>query len=60
VAAATKGKSAAGLASLSKAKLREHLLKVITIPDSAWNRPYGAPARQKGENRETYIKRVLA
>jgi ribonuclease H / adenosylcobalamin/alpha-ribazole phosphatase len=48
------------LASLSKAKLRSYLLEHITVPDKAWNAPYGAPAREDDENRETYILRVLA
>ena len=49
-----------GLNGLSKAKLREKLLASQTIPDGAWNAAYGAPAREKGESREAYIKRVLA
>ena len=48
------------MAGLSKAKLRSYLLEHITVPDKAWNAAYGAPAREDGENRETYIHRVLA
>jgi hypothetical protein len=48
------------LAALSKADLRSYLLEHINVPDKAWNAPYGAPAREDGENRETYIWRVLA
>jgi ribonuclease H / adenosylcobalamin/alpha-ribazole phosphatase len=49
-----------GMTGLSKAKLRSYLLEHITVPDKAWNAAYGAPAREDGENRETYIRRVLA
>lgn len=48
------------MAGLSKAKLRSYLLEHITVPDKAWNAGYGAPVREDGENRETYIRRVLA
>ena len=48
------------MAGLSKAKLRSYLLEHITVPDKAWNAAYGAPAREDGENRATYIRRVLA
>lgn len=48
-----------GLATLSKAKLRDKLLSTLTISDTAWNAAHGAPAREKGENRESYIRRVL-
>jgi ribonuclease H / adenosylcobalamin/alpha-ribazole phosphatase len=48
------------MAGLSKAKLRSYLLEHTTVPDKAWNAAYGAPAREDGENRETYIRRVLA
>ena len=48
------------MAGLSKAKLRSYLLEHITVSDKAWNAAYGAPARKDGENRETYIRRVLA
>jgi ribonuclease H / adenosylcobalamin/alpha-ribazole phosphatase len=55
---ATAKKSA--MAGLSKAKLRSYLLDHTTGPDKAWNTAYGAPAREDGENRETYIRRMLA
>lgn len=48
------------IAGLSKAKLRAYLLEHQTVPDKAWNAAYGAPAREKGETREHYVKRVLA
>ena len=48
------------MAGLSNAKLRSYLLEHITVPDKAWNGPYRAPAREDGENRETYIRRLLA
>lgn len=48
------------MAGLSKAKLRSYLLEHITVSDTAWKGAYGAPAREDGENRETYIRRVLA
>jgi ribonuclease HI len=48
------------MAGLSKAKLRSYLLEHTTVPDKAWNTAYGAPAREDGENRETYIRRTLA
>ena len=49
------------MAGLSKAKLRSYLLEHTTVvPDKAWNAAYGTPAREDGENRETYIRRVLA
>jgi hypothetical protein len=48
------------MAGLSKAKLRSYLLEHTTVPDKAWNAAYGAPAREDGENRETYIRRMLA
>lgn len=48
------------MAGLSKVNLRSYLLEHKTIPDTAWNAPYGAPARENSENRETYILRVLA
>jgi hypothetical protein len=47
------------MAGLSKAKLRSYLLEHTTVPDKAWNAAYGAPAREDGENRETYIRRML-
>ncbi len=50
----------AKFAGLSKAKLRTYLLEHTTIPDRAWNAAFGAPAREKGETREEYIRRVLA
>ncbi len=56
---ATKSKSSS-LAGLSKAKLRAKLLAATTIPDKAWIGAFGSPAREKGESREQYIKRVLA
>jgi ribonuclease HI len=49
-----------GLAALSASELLRKLLVVPTICDSAWNTAYGAPPREKGETRETYIRRVLA
>lgn len=49
-----------GLASLSKAKLREKLLATQTISDGAWTHLHGNPEREKGENRESFIRRVLA
>jgi ribonuclease HI len=48
------------MAGLSKAELRSYLLENINVTDTAWKRAYGAPARKDGENRETYIRRVLA
>lgn len=48
------------MAGLSKAELSSYLLGHITVPDKAWNGAYGAPTREDGENRETYIRRVLA
>ena len=48
------------MAGLSKAKLRSYLLEHSTVSDKAWNAAYGAPAREADENREAYIRRVLA
>ncbi len=48
------------MADLSKAELRSYLLEHITVSDKTWNAAYGAPAREDGETRETYIRRVLA
>ncbi len=48
------------ISGLSKSDLRSYLLEHITVSDRAWNAAYGAPAREDGENRETYIRRVLA
>jgi ribonuclease H / adenosylcobalamin/alpha-ribazole phosphatase len=48
------------MAGLSTARLRSYLLEHITVPDKAWNAAYGAPTREDGENRERYIRRVLA
>jgi ribonuclease H / adenosylcobalamin/alpha-ribazole phosphatase len=48
------------MVDLSKAKLRSYLLEHITVSDKSWNAAYGAPAREDGESRETYIRRVLA
>jgi hypothetical protein len=61
-AATTKKRPAkkSALTGLSKAKLRTYLLEHQTIPDRAWNAAYGAPAREKGETRAAYIRRVLA
>lgn len=47
------------LAKMSKTALRKHLLAVPTIPDRQWAQARGVPAREKGETREAYIKRVL-
>lgn len=48
------------LQGLSKAKLRDKLLATITYPDSCWVHEYGHPQRENGENRETFIRRVLS
>jgi ribonuclease H / adenosylcobalamin/alpha-ribazole phosphatase len=48
------------MADLSKAELRSYLLEHITVSDKTWNAAYGAPAREEGETRATYIRRVLA
>jgi hypothetical protein len=54
-----KGKKSS-LASLTKAKLREHLLSHPTLSDKVWIAAYGSPEREKGETRDAFIKRVLA
>ncbi len=53
-------KAKVAMAGLSKLELRSYLLGHTTVPDKAWNPAYGAPARENGENREAYIRRVLA
>jgi hypothetical protein len=52
-------KTATKLEALSKAALRKHLLATPTIADRAWAPARGVPARNEGETRTAYIKRVL-